>query len=100
MRWNVRRFRPSDMMDELDMEDEELAPLTRRSQSKDSETGLLNNNRKEISQQSSTVNRPTEAEKETTDIRSKSGCLKRKNESNNDAYEHQTRSQTRRMKKN
>lgn len=99
VRWNIRRFRPSDA-DGLYVEDEVSTPSTRQSQSKDPEKRVFNNDQQGISQQSLFVNGPVEIEKITTSIRSTSECVKRKNESSNDVYEHQTRSQTRRMKRN
>lgn len=99
VRWNIRRFRPNDV-DELHVENEVPTPSTRQSQSKDPEKRVLDNDQQEILQQSLFVNGPVEIEKKTTSIRSTSECVKRKNESSNDVYEHQTRSQTRRMKRN
>jgi hypothetical protein len=100
VRWNIQRFRSCDMViNEVDAENEVEAPLTQFPHSKNLETRTSNDNQQEISQQQPVANNSAENEEETAHTWSTSVRSKRKNELNDDLHEHQTRSQSRRMKK-
>lgn len=100
VRWNVPRFRPSEVMNEsLEVEDAVEASQPPVPTLKDAKEGPANNDPQEISQQHSVINEEGEDE-ETTQMSSKSVCTKRKAGQAEDFHEYPTRTQPRRMKKN